>query len=246
MTNPIFELSNFSVFYRKRGRSLFSRSTRHEVVRGLSFELNKDEILGLVGESGCGKSTLARGILGLEPDCTGQVIHYSSYPQMVFQDPYSSLNPRMTVERIIEEPFIISGKYKKPERRRRVEEMLQQVGLDNRFLSRYPRELSGGQRQRVSIAAAIIGRPQVLIADEPVSALDATTQVQILDLLLELQRSLEFSILLISHNLSVVEYMCSRVMIMKSGKIVESGTPERIFENPHHEYTQQLVIASRG
>ena len=246
MAKPILELTNFSVFYRERGRGLFSRSTMHEVVRGLSFKLNQGEILGLVGESGCGKSTLARGILGLEPDCSGQVIHHSNYPQMVFQDPYSSLNPRMTVERIVEEPFIISGRYEKPERRRRVVEMLQLVGLDNRFLSRYPRELSGGQRQRVSIAAAIIGRPQVLIADEPVSALDATTQTQILDLLLELHSKLNFSILLISHNLSVVEYMCSRVMIMKSGELIESGLPEMIFANPQHEYTQQLIAASMG
>jgi len=245
VTNPVLKVSDFSVFYRERGRELLSRKQRHEAVRDVSFELYEGEILGLVGESGCGKSSLARAILGLEPDCTGQVAHHTSYPQMVFQDPYGSLNPRMTVERIVSEPYIISGKYNGTKRRRKVAEILQLVGLDTRYLARYPKELSGGQRQRVSIAAALAGGPKVLVADEPVSALDATIQAQILDLLWELHRELKLSILFISHDLAVVEHLCSRVMIMKEGRIVESGPVEVIFDKPRHAYTQQLITASR-
>jgi len=246
MTKPVFELSNLSVFYREKGQGLFSRGVRREVVHNLSFELHEGEILGLVGESGCGKSTLARAILGLESTYSGQIIHHTNRPQMVFQDPYGSLNPRMTVGRIVEEPLIISGGYDRAERRRRTVEMLELVGLDSRYLSRYPRELSGGQRQRVSIAAALIGGPKVLIADEPVSALDATIRVQILELLWKLQRELKLSILFISHDLSVVEHLCDRVLIMQNGQIVESGAAEAIFENPQHVYTQQLITASRS
>jgi len=246
VSRPVIELSNFSVFYREKGSGLLNRGSRHEVVRNLTFELREGEILGLVGESGCGKSTLARAILGLEPDYVGRVIHHTDRPQMVFQDPYGSLNPRMTVGRIVEEPLIISSGYDRLERRRRTEGMLQLVGLDERYLSRYPRELSGGQRQRVSIAAALIGKPQVLVADEPVSSLDATIQTQILDLLWALHRGLNLSILFISHDLAVVEHLCDRVLIMYEGEIIESGTSEAIFKNPQHTYTRQLIQASRG
>ena len=220
MNKAVLEVRDFSVFYRERGWGFFSKSFRQEVVKKVSFELVEGEILGLVGESGCGKSTLARGILGLEGDCMGQVVHHTAYPQMVFQDPYGSLNPRMTVERIVGEPFVIAKKFDAKERREKVSEMLQMVGLDTRFLSRYPHELSGGQRQRVSIAAALMGGPKVLVADEPVSALDATIQAQILDLLWELHQGLKLSILFISHDLKIVEFFCDRVLVMRAGEIV--------------------------
>jgi len=239
VSRAILEVENLNAFYRD-GR------TRRQVLHGVRFELMEGEILGLVGESGSGKSTLARVILGLEPDYTGTVVHHTERPQMVFQDPGGSLNPRMTVRRTVEEPLIIAGGYSRAERAEMVREMLGLVGLDERYLERLPAALSGGQRQRVSIAAALIRRPQFVIADEPVSALDATVQAQVLDLLWDLHRQLGLSYLLISHDLAVVEEMCGRVMIMQGGRIVEAGTVEEVFDAPEHAYTKQLLRASRG
>jgi len=237
MSNPVLEVRNLDAFYRAGGRG------RWQVLYDVSFSLMEGEILGLVGESGAGKTTLSKVILGLEREYTGEVIHHTTRPQMVFQDPYGSLNPRMTVGRQVEEPLLLPRKYSRGERRERVEEMFRLVGLDPAYLTRYPRALSGGQRQRVSIAAALIQRPKLLIADEPVSALDATIRAQVLDLLLELHEELGLSYLFISHDLSVVEQMCDRVMIMRDGVIVEQGSVAAVFDHPQHEYTKQLLGA---
>ena len=222
----------------------FRKGAYHEVLHDGSSDARHGEILGLVGESGTGKSTLAKTILGMVRPDRGEVIHYTKRPQMIFQDPYSSLNPAYTVEWILEEPLRIYGKYDAPERKRRVREMLALVELPEECLRSKPAELSGGQRQRVSIATALIQRPRFLIADEPVRALDVTIQAQILKLLRQLRRELDLSYLFISHDLNVVYQLCDRVLVMKQGRIVEQGTVDDIFDHPREEYTRQLLAAA--
>ena len=240
MADTVLEVNNVRVEYSDGGP--LRKGHSHEAVKGVSFTLEKGEILGLVGESGCGKSSLSKAILGMVP-YSGEIIHHTPRPMMVFQDPYGSLNPSRTIGWTVEEPLRIHGKYDKAERRRRVMEMLELVGLGPEYADRYPRELSGGQRQRVSIATALIRRPRLIILDEPVSALDVTIQAQIMELLKKLHREKELSYLFISHDLNVIYELCDRVMVMRSGEIVESGTVEQIFENPQHEYTKTLLAS---
>ena len=239
---PILEIKNLNSFYRQGG-SAFSKGKTVQVLKNVNLTIGQGEVLGLVGESGSGKSTLAKSILGMT-EYQGEIIHHSRRPQMVFQDPYSSLNPAFTIRRIVEEPLRIFGKYSPQERKERVEEMLNAVGLGPEFYDRKPHQLSGGQRQRVSIAAAMISKPKLVILDEAVSALDVTIQDQILDLLMKLRREFGLSYLFISHDLNVVYQCCDRVIVMQKGEIVEENTVDGIFDNPVHPYTKQLLKAA--
>lgn len=211
-----------------------------QVLDDISLEVRENEILGLVGESGCGKSTLSKVILGFLKPSQGEIHHETQNPQMIFQDPASSLNPSKKISWILEEPLRMQ-KIPKEERRKQVLEMAERVGLSQEQLNRYPRELSGGQRQRVSIAAALIQGSKFIIADEPVSALDVTIQRQIMELMVKLQEEMQISILFISHDLNVVYQMCDRVLIMKDGKILEEGETEELFQHPKESYTKQLL-----
>ncbi len=235
----ILEVKNLSVEFKKDKKPFFA-------VSDVSFDVKEGEILGLAGESGCGKSSLSRAILGIQKKgVTGSVKHFAKRPQMVFQDPAGSLNPSEKIEFILEEPIKVKGHFDKEERKRRVRDMLKKVDLDEEILDRYPHELSGGQRQRVCIAAALMQEPRFLIADEPVSALDVTVQSQILDLLRRLHKELGIAILFISHDLRVIYNLCDRVMVMKSGKIVEMGELNDVYFNPQHEYTKSLMDAAK-
>lgn len=216
-----------------------------QVLKDISLEVREDEILGLVGESGCGKSTLSKVILGFVKPDAGEICHYTKMPQMIFQDPFSSLNPSKRISWILEEPLRMQ-KIPKEERKQKVLEMAEKVGLSPEHLKRYPRELSGGQRQRVSIAAALIQGAKFIIADEPVSALDVTIQRQIMELIVQLQEEMKLSVLFISHDLNVIYQMCDRVLVMKDGQILEEGETEELFENPKTEYTKELLLAALG
>ncbi len=239
----VLEVKGLSVRY--EDRSLFGKKTSFQALTDVSFEVRRGEILGLVGESGCGKSTLSKAILGMldRATVTGEIRHFTPRPQMVFQDPFGSLNPAKTVGWILEEPLRVYGKYDAEERRRRVLDMLERVGLERSQADQRPGQLSGGQRQRVSIAAALIRRPRFIIADEPVSALDVTIQAQILDLLWDLRRELDLSYLFISHDLNVVYSICDRVMVMEKGRIIEQGAVDEVYDQPQHAYTKKLLNA---
>lgn len=241
---PVLEVRHLNSYYTE-GRSLFGgKNQRRQVLKDVSFDICKGEIVGLVGESGSGKTTLSRAILGLVQDYDGQIIHHSQRPQMVFQDPFSSLNPAHSIGWILEEPLRVQGKLNAAQRREAVLEVLEQVGLGAEFAARRPRELSGGQRQRVSIASAVISRPKLIVADEPVSALDVTIQAQILQLLVDLKKQYDLSYLFISHDLNVVYQICNRVLVMQHGVIVEQNTVDELFHNPQHPYTKQLLAAA--
>ena len=242
--NLILSVRDLNTYYTE-GRTLFGgKGNRRQVLKDVSFDLYEGEIVGLVGESGSGKTTLSRAILGMLKDYEGEITHYSERPQMVFQDPFSSLNPARTVGWILEEPLRVQGKLSAAERKDAVIEILEQVGLTAEHAKRRPRELSGGQRQRVSIAGAVITRPKLVIADEPVSALDVTIQAQILQLLVDLKKKYELSYLFISHDLNVVFQICNRVLVMQKGVLVEQNTVEELFRNPQEEYTKQLLAAA--
>lgn len=237
MAEPIVRIRNLNSWY-GRGKD------RKQVLRNVSLDLAPGEVLGIVGESGSGKSTLAKCVLGVVTDITGTLEVNSPRPQMVFQDPYGSLNPAKTVGWILEEPLRAAGVKDKTERRRRVAEFLPLVGLEGEHLERRPAQLSGGQRQRVAIAAALIQGSRLIVLDEPVSALDVTLQAQILRLLADLKEKLGLSYLFISHDLAVVYQLCSRVAVMTGGEIVEEGDVDEIYDHPRHEYTKKLLDAS--
>lgn len=241
---PILEVQHLNAYYTE-GHSLFGgRENRRQVLYDVSFTINPGETLGLVGESGSGKTTLCRAVLGMLKDYDGSIIHHSQRPQMVFQDPFSSLNPVKTVGWILEEPLKMQTKLSKSQRKAAVKEILVQVGLEPEYADRLPHELSGGQRQRVSIASAVITHPRLVIADEPVSALDVTIQAQILQLLVDMKRQYDLSYLFISHDLNVIYQICDRVLVMQHGIIVEQNTVDELFRNPQHPYTKQLLLAA--
>lgn len=231
------QIKNLNSYY-GRGRD------RRQVLRNVSLELREGEVLGVVGESGSGKSTLAKCVLGMVTDIEGELTVNSRRPQMVFQDPYGSLNPVKTIGWILEEPLRVIGVKDKAERRKRVMEMLKLVGLTEEHYSRKPAQLSGGQRQRVSIAAALIQGSKLVALDEPVSALDVTLQAQILQLLVDLKERLGLSYLFISHDLAVVYQICDRVAVMTGGEIVETGDVDTVYDRPRHDYTKKLLAAS--
>ena len=243
MSDKVLEVRDLNVWYRPSGT--IRRKKMVQVLYDVSFDLYRGEILGVVGESGSGKSTLAKTILGMVPDYTGTYTHYTKRPQMVFQDPSSSLNPGRTVGWILEEPLRIYGKYDEPERIRRVKDIIDRVELPAECYDMYPRELSGGQRQRVCIGMALIQRPGLIIADEAVSALDVTIQAQILKLIHRLRKELGISYIFISHDLNVVYQLCDRALVMKDGRIVEQGDVEELYENPREEYTRALLAAAQ-
>ncbi|MGM3227391.1 ATP-binding cassette domain-containing protein [Dickeya zeae] len=236
-------------------RGMFSAPGEIRAVDNVSLRIRRGETLGLVGESGCGKSTLAKMLLGLLPPTSGNVLiegreidagdrrELACRMQPIFQDPYSSLNPRRTVADIVEVALRLHHIGTPAERKQRVREMLDRVGMPERTHGQYPGQLSGGQRQRVAIARALILQPAILICDEPTSALDVSVQAQILNLLLMLKKELGLTYLFISHNLSVVEYLVDHVAVMRKGAIVEQGTREQVFGAPQHPYTRALLAS---
>lgn len=218
---------------------------RFEAVKGVSFTLNKGEIVGIVGQSGSGKSTIAKTLVGIEGKSSGDITVNAKSLQMVFQDAVGSLNPRMTVRATLSE-VIRHGKgvpRSNETVERRISHLLSQVGLSEAVLDQYPREMSGGQCQRVSIARALAFDPEVLVADEPVSALDVSVQAKVLNLLRQLRDKRSLSILLIAHDLAVVKNICDRVYVMESGLFVDAGRSEEVFDKPKSEYTQKLLAA---
>jgi oligopeptide transport system ATP-binding protein len=239
---------------------VFKKTVGHvKAVDGVSFDLRRGETLGLVGESGCGKTTLSRTIMGLERASGGSInllgqelVGMSERElrrvrrnvQIIFQDPYASLDPRMTVGGIVGEPFRIHTEVApRGDRRRRVQELLEVVGLNPEHINRYPHQFSGGQRQRIGIARALALRPEIIVCDEPVSALDVSVQAQVINLLEQLQAEFDLSYIFVAHDLSVVRYISDRVAVMYLGKIVEIGDETQIYDGPTHPYTQALLSA---
>lgn len=253
---PLLVVDDLVVEYPGRQR-MFRRGEPMRALKGVSIDVRPNEVVAVVGGSGSGKTTLGRTIAGLIKATGGKILfdgrsvdpgtdHFDAYRancQMVFQDPYSSLDPRMTVGQLVAEPLRLDRKSTSGEKLERARATLGEVGLDGDYLDRYPHELSGGQRQRVAIARAIIRHPRLLIADEPVSALDVTVRAQVLELFAELQRRHGFSCLFISHDLGVVEQVADRIIVMQHGEIVEQGSRDDIFDAPGHPYTRRLLSA---
>ncbi len=245
-TNENLIISHLDVFYKDRDKSIWQKDHRRQVLFDVSAVMEKGEILAVAGESGCGKSTLARTIVGINRDYTGSIVNGIGHPQMVFQDPYGSLNPSKKIGWLMEEPLRVdrSRTYTPEERRGRVREILQEVELTEDLLDRYPNQLSGGQRQRACIGIALMQNPSLLIADEPVSALDVTIQAQILDLLRRLHEERGLSILFISHDLRVIWQIADHVLIMRAGRVVEYGETRELYNHPKEEYTRKLLKAA--
>ncbi|HXC01966.1 MAG TPA: oligopeptide/dipeptide ABC transporter ATP-binding protein [Opitutaceae bacterium] len=259
MPDDILELRDVKTHFPVYRGFVFKRPAGAvRAVDGVTLNLGRGEVLGLVGESGCGKSTLARTILQLVPTTGGAVVLSGKNLttatageiktarrdlQMVFQDPYASLNPRMNVFAALAEPLLVHRVCPRQEVPARVAELMKQVGLDPRFMQKYPHEFSGGQRQRIAIARALALQPKVIIADEPVSALDVSIQAQILNLLAQLVRDMNLSLIFIAHDLSVVKHISDRIAVMYLGKIVELGPAADVIERPRHPYTRALVSA---
>lgn len=258
MSSALLELRDLRVIF-SRPRGLFRAPFATRAVDGVSLAIARGEVFGLVGESGCGKTTLSRAILGLVPVASGAIcfdgVDYAGRDaaglrplrrrvQMVFQDPYSSLNPRLTVAEILAEPLHVHRPLPAPERAALIARLLDRVGLSSRILRRYPHEFSGGQRQRLAIARALILEPDLLIADEPVSALDVSIQAQVLNLLADLRRDMGLTMLFISHDLAVVRHIAGRVAVMNAGRLVEEGLAVTLFAAPSHLYTKALLAAS--
>lgn len=240
-------------------QGILARTTSYvHAVDGVSFTLHRGEIIGIVGESGCGKTTTGFAIIRLVEPTGGKVLFQGEdlagmtdaqmkplrqKLQIIFQDPYSSLNPRMTLARILAEPMNIHGRYQGAEQKDRIAHLLEIVGLKPEHQTRYPHQFSGGQRQRIGIARALCLDPEVIIGDEPVSALDVSIQAQIINLLLDLQAQFHLSYIIISHDLSIVEHLCDRILVMYLGKLVEIASYHDLYSNPKHPYTQALLSA---
>ena len=265
---PLLEVKDLHVRFPVFGGVLLRRQGEVHAVNGVSFTLNQGETLGLVGESGSGKTTVGRAIINIlramsySVEISGEVLYhhpngvvnlaplsrsgmrpYRTDIQMIFQDPYSSLNPRMSVGQIVEEPLKIHTKQTPAERRDRVVWLMQKVGLSPDYIHRYPHEFSGGQRQRIGIARALATNPKIVIADEPVSALDVSIQAQVVNLMQDLQQEFGLSYIFIAHDLSVVRHISTRIAVMFKGQIVEIGEAESIYQHPQHAYSRTLLAA---
>ncbi|RYL92483.1 dipeptide ABC transporter ATP-binding protein [Sporolactobacillus sp. THM7-4] len=258
MPEPLVQVKNLKKYYPAQSGILGLKKVAVKAVDGISFTLNRGETFGLVGESGCGKSTTGRMLMHLTEPTDGQIIFEGKdlaslkgeelrserrHFQMIFQDPYASLSPRMSVRAIIEEPLIIHGVKDKSERRERVDRMMELVGLNSDQADRYSYEFSGGQRQRIGIARALVLNPDLIIADEPVSALDVSIQSQIVNLLQDLQDQLGLTYLFIAHDLSVIEHISNRIAVMYLGRIMELAGKKSLYAEPLHPYTQALISA---
>lgn len=255
---PLYKLRNVKKYYPIRSGLLKRITSEVKAVEGVSLDIYEGETLGVVGESGCGKSTFGRAVLRLEPLTDGSLVYkgkeiqhlperklkpLKKEMQMVFQDPYASLNPRQRVGSALEEAFIIHSTHSKKERKQRVAQLLEEVGLGADYYEHYPHEFSGGQRQRIGIARAIALDPAFIVCDEPVSALDVSVQAQIIKLLKDLQQRNHLTYLFISHDLGVIRHLCNRVLVMYLGNMVELASVKELFENPVHPYTEALLSA---
>ncbi|MBV9464441.1 MAG: ABC transporter ATP-binding protein [Verrucomicrobiae bacterium] len=256
---PLLEVQHLKVYFPIHGGVFRKKVGEVRAVDNVSFRVHAGETVGLVGESGSGKTTVGRAIIKLVQPTAGaigwkgqdtvrmnarQFLPLRKQIQMIFQDPYGSLNPRMTIASILGEPLEIHFPGMSPEARRtRIGELLEQVGLSPQHAGRYPHEFSGGQRQRIGIARALAVQPELIICDEPVSALDVSVQAQIINLLVDLQKRLGLAYLFIGHDLAVIEHVSRRVLVMHQGKVVEEGSREEIYRNPREEYTRKLLAA---
>jgi peptide/nickel transport system ATP-binding protein/oligopeptide transport system ATP-binding protein len=265
---PILEVKDLHVRFPVFGGLLLRKTGDVHAVNGVSFALNQGETLGLVGESGSGKTTVGRAIINIlramsySVEVSGEILYhhpsgivnlaplsghamrpYRTDIQMIFQDPYSSLNPRMSVGQIVEEPLKIHTRQSPAERRERVAWLMQKVGLSPDYIHRYPHEFSGGQRQRIGIARALATNPKIVIADEPVSALDVSIQAQVVNLMQDIQKEFDLSYIFIAHDLSVVRHISDRIAVMYKGEIVEIGEAESLYQKPQHPYSRALLAA---